>query len=272
MVVKNPTDFIGEYLGQSEKRTRDILSATVGKVLVIDEAYMLYFGSKRWDNDPYKTAVIDTIVAEIQGLPGDDRCILLLGYEDKMKEMFQHVNPGLSRRFRLEDAFRFEDFTTIQMGEIVQLQLKQQQLEASPQALSVAMDNLKILRAKKTYSNAGEVVNLIEKAKVNYQSRLARSPTQSINPRIVFEPVDFDISHGSLTNTVTHCCMRLQGRLSPDIITELDNIFGPLERAQESGFYTSDLLPTTFVFSGAPGESIQNYFGGVMLETNGAYL
>lgn len=40
-------------------------------------------------HDPYKTAVIDTIVAEIQSVPGEDRCVLLLGYEDQMVEMFR---------------------------------------------------------------------------------------------------------------------------------------------------------------------------------------
>jgi hypothetical protein len=40
-------------------------------------------------HDPYKTAVVDTIVAEIQSVPGEDRCVLLLGYEEQMVEMFQ---------------------------------------------------------------------------------------------------------------------------------------------------------------------------------------
>jgi len=39
--------------------------------------------------DPYKTSVIDTMVAEIQSVPGEDRCVLLLGYKDQMEEMFQ---------------------------------------------------------------------------------------------------------------------------------------------------------------------------------------
>lgn len=60
-------------------------------MLVIDEAYMLYGGSGGTgsQNDPYKTAVIDTIVAEIQSVPGEDRCVLMLGYEEQMVEMFQ---------------------------------------------------------------------------------------------------------------------------------------------------------------------------------------
>jgi hypothetical protein len=52
---------------------------------------MLYNGSEGAGSqtDPYKTAVIDTIVAEIQSVPGEDRCVLMLGYEAQMVEMFQ---------------------------------------------------------------------------------------------------------------------------------------------------------------------------------------
>jgi hypothetical protein len=42
--------------------------------------------------DPYKTGVIDTMVAEIQNVPGDDRCVLLLGYKEQMEDMFK-VGP-----------------------------------------------------------------------------------------------------------------------------------------------------------------------------------
>ena len=52
VVVKNPSDFIGSVLGESEKKTIQILDATMGCVLVIDEAYGLYSGAKM--SDPYK--------------------------------------------------------------------------------------------------------------------------------------------------------------------------------------------------------------------------
>lgn len=85
-MVKNPSDFVGDVLGASENMTRGILASTIGKVLVIDEAYMLYGGSSATVgssvSDLYKTAVIDTIVAEVQSVLGDDRCVLLLGYKD----------------------------------------------------------------------------------------------------------------------------------------------------------------------------------------------
>ena len=62
-IVKNPQDFVGQVLGESEAKTKRILDNSKGCVLVIDEAYGLHASKK--NNDPYKTAVIDTIVAEV---------------------------------------------------------------------------------------------------------------------------------------------------------------------------------------------------------------
>ena len=108
VVIKDPADFIGSVLGQSESNTKNILSTTIGKVLIIDEAYMLYSGNGGAGNqsDMYKTAVIDMIVAEVQSVPGEDRCVLLLGYEDEIRTMFQNVNPGLSRRLAFPRRYR----------------------------------------------------------------------------------------------------------------------------------------------------------------------
>ena len=74
--------------------------------------------------DPYKAAVIDTIVAEVQSTAGEDRCVLLLGYKDQMEEMFRDVNPGLARRFPLESAFVFEDFNDTEIRQIFDSKLK----------------------------------------------------------------------------------------------------------------------------------------------------
>lgn len=50
---------------------------------------MLAPGKDGGNADSFKTAVIDTIVAEIQSVPGEDRCVLLLGYREQMEAMFQ---------------------------------------------------------------------------------------------------------------------------------------------------------------------------------------
>jgi hypothetical protein len=106
IVVKNSFDFINNVIEQFEVNIKTILATTVEKVLVIDEAYMLYSNSNKKDNfDVFKTIVIDTIVAEIQNVLDDDRCVLLLKYESQMMKMFQNVNSNLIRRFQLSNTF-----------------------------------------------------------------------------------------------------------------------------------------------------------------------
>ena len=82
VLMKASSDFKGDVLGASEKTTRDILRAAEGCVLVIDEAYALCSagGLNGSGSDPYGTAVIDTLVEQIQARPGDDRAVILLGY------------------------------------------------------------------------------------------------------------------------------------------------------------------------------------------------
>jgi hypothetical protein len=60
---------------------------------------MLYGGSKGGNTDSFKTAVIDTIVAEVQSTLGEDRCVLLLGYEKPMRDMFQVCCPLMLTQF-----------------------------------------------------------------------------------------------------------------------------------------------------------------------------
>lgn len=108
--MKNLSDFIGSHLAQSEENTNAILDASTGCVLVIDEAYGLHVKAGSGSGDPYEVAVINTIVAKVQGVPGDDRCVLLLGYPDQMGEMLREANPGLARRFQTENAFVFVDY------------------------------------------------------------------------------------------------------------------------------------------------------------------
>jgi len=127
----------------------------VGKVLIIDEAYMLHSGDNQPDS--YRSGVIDTIIAEVQGVLGEDRCIILVGYEDRLKNMFHHANPGLPRRFPIENPFRFENFSVPQLEEILELKMKEQDLHASKDALRVTREFLERALMRPNFSNAGEV-------------------------------------------------------------------------------------------------------------------
>ncbi|KAJ7650276.1 P-loop containing nucleoside triphosphate hydrolase protein [Roridomyces roridus] len=257
VVVKNPSDFVGAHLGHSEKNTKAILATTVGKVLVIDEAYMLFSGGKHGignESDSFKTAVIDTLVAEIQSVPGEDRAVLLLGYEDKMREMFKNVNPGLSRRFAIEDAFRFEDFTEDQLREILDLKLKEQDLSATDPAKIVALEVLARARMRPNFGNAGDVENLLGQAKTRHATRQRALPPKDRQIDIVFEPRDFDAEFDRAANASVNLDKLFQGIVGCDHIKEkLGNYQRIAVVAKERDMDPRQLIPMNFVFKGPPG-------------------
>ena len=145
-------------------------------MLVIDEAYSFYSGG-HGGVDIYKAAAIDTIVATVHSTPGDDRCILLLGYHDQMQDMLQNMNPGLSRRFPMVSAFTFEDFNPEQLTRIFEMKLQGQGFGVTEKAKEVAMQSLERSRNQPHFGNAGEVDILLNEAKARHQKRLASGDT-----------------------------------------------------------------------------------------------
>ncbi|TGO91630.1 hypothetical protein BPOR_0022g00150 [Botrytis porri] len=257
VIFRNPSDLIGQYIGDSEANTKATLNAARGNVLVIDEAYMLYSGNSDGtgnESDSYRQGVIDTLVAEVQGNPGDDLCVLLLGYKEPMLEMLNHSNPGLSRRFPIESAFCFENFSIDELEKIIRSKLEFHVLEATEEAVKVAMDVLQKARTRLNFGNGGEVENLIATARTNYQLRISKTPVEERSAICVFQPGDFDPEYdrGSSANE------NLQ-KLFADVIG-CENIVGQLGQYQNvckaMKFRNIDprqYIPTNFVFKGPPG-------------------
>jgi len=92
VVLKSGGDLISGHEGGTEEATLAILENAKGKVLVIDEAYML-------DSSNYGKIALDMIVSKVMGSPGEDIAVLLLGYEDLIMKMLNNQNPGLKRYF-----------------------------------------------------------------------------------------------------------------------------------------------------------------------------
>lgn len=253
VVIKNPSDFVGAALGQSEQQTKGILAASLGKVLVIDEAYGLYGGGGTPGSisDPYKTAVIDTIVAEVQSVPGDDRCVLLLGYKDQMENMFQNVNPGLARRFPIASGFNFEDFSDGELQKIFDLKIKQQGYQATAGATTVAMEMLKRARNRPNFGNAGEIDILLNDAKARHQQRLAKGKARS---QTCFEPQDFDEDYDRATKSDTNIRKLFEGSVgSEEVVSLLEGYQGTVRTLKSIGLDPKENIPFNFLFRGPPG-------------------
>lgn len=251
--MKNPSDFVGGALGQSEQQTKGILAATVGKVLVIDEAYGLYGGgnSPGSISDPYKTVVIDTIVAEVQSIPGDDRCVLLLGYKDQLERMFQNVNPGLSRRFPLSSAFTFEDHDENQLRQILNLKLGQRGYEATGQAKDVAMEMLSRARNRPNFGNAGEIDIILDAAVGKHQTRYTRGAAKYTSR---LDPVDFDEDFDRANRADTDVKKLFEGTVGlEEVVLRLESYQQLVRSLKDLDMDPKENIPFNYLFRGPPG-------------------
>lgn len=256
MVVKNPSDFLSSHIGGSEKATKDILAATLGKVLVIDEAYMLAGNVSADDShgshtDTFRAAVIDTLVAEVQSVPGDDRCVLLLGYKEPMEKMFQNSNPGLARRFPMASAFEFEDYNENELQVILDLKLDQSGFDATPKAREVVRECLERARNRPNFGNAGEIDILMDQAKLRHQKRLKSRETRSID---VLEPTDFDPDFDRADRASLNCRKLFEGVIGcEELIDQLENYQRVARNMKKLNKDPRKQIPFNFLFRGPPG-------------------
>ncbi|KAJ3962451.1 hypothetical protein N0V92_000828 [Colletotrichum tropicale] len=190
VMVRNPSDLIGRYIGQSEQQTHDILSQARGNVLIIDDAHMLYPGANGGGNktDIYRTAVLDTIVANVSADP-EDRCIILVGYDHEMGQLFNNCNPGLQRRFPKETALHFDSYSEDELCQIMDLKAEQCDLKMTQDARAVSRQVISRMRINPKFGNAGDVENLLNQAKVRLNARI-RTGLSHGQPAV--EPADID--------------------------------------------------------------------------------
>ncbi|RYP32534.1 hypothetical protein DL767_005146 [Monosporascus sp. MG133] len=194
VIFTTPSDFIGPYTGQTETRTSSIIDSAAGKALIIDDAHTFFTRDETSflgdDLDSFRRACIDTLVSRIHNRPGEDRSVILIGYADKMEDMFQKCNPGLKRRFPLEEAFRFHDYDDNQLNEILRIKMAKEEITASKEAIDVAAEVLRRARDRPNFGNGGDVDNLLNQAKARFRERKAAEKEKQT-------AVEGDGSHGA---------------------------------------------------------------------------
>ena len=256
IVMKAVSDFIGPYLGQSEKRTREALDEARGGVLVIDDAHMLLPGATydiSGQTDIYRAAVIDTLVANLQPEPGDGRAVILIGYTDTMYELFETSNPGLARRFPLEEAFHFTAFNDDQLGQILELKLRRDDLDATPEAKRAAREMLSMARHRPNFGNGGYIENLLSQAKARYQARVW-SVNISEGAEQVLKPDDFDPDFARAMEARERCEELFHDMQGVEyIMAQFQGYQDIAARLRMRGHDPRPHIPVTFVFKGPIG-------------------
>ncbi|MFC7061124.1 AAA family ATPase [Halobacillus seohaensis] len=161
------SELVGEYIGHTAQKTKDLVMKALGGVLFIDEAYSLARGG---DKDFGKEA-IDTIVKCMEDYH-DQLIIILAGYPLEMDD-FLEINPGLASRFPLQLAF--QDYTASELLAIAKVMIQEKDYALTPQSKKKLYDHLVLAshHPPKNFANARYVRNVIEEAIRKHAYRLA---------------------------------------------------------------------------------------------------
>jgi SpoVK/Ycf46/Vps4 family AAA+-type ATPase len=226
VIIMTPSDFIGPYTGQTEQRTSSIIESAAGKALIIDDAHTFFTRDETSflgdDLDSFRRACIDTLVSRIHNRPGEDRSVILIGYADKMEDMFQKCNPGLKRRFPLEEAFRFHDYDDKQLNEILRIKMAKEEITASKKAMDVAAEVLRRARDRPNFGNGGDVDNLLNQAKARFRERKAAEKEKHA-------VVEGDAGHGAAAGANGEAGHHGDNRGDQDSLEEEDRVAIVLE-------------------------------------------
>jgi SpoVK/Ycf46/Vps4 family AAA+-type ATPase len=252
LIATKPSDFKGSVIGESEKKTRALLARARGCVLLIDEAYGLCPKSRSAGasgiDDPFKADVIDAIVGEVQGRPGDDLCVILCGYRKDMEHMMQVSNPGLARRFNLADAFEFADYSKTELAKLLTTKAKERTGTALPDdALHVAVEELERQKRRPHFGNGGAVDNLLSRAIENWQKRAA------VDRSVHLEAADF--MSGSAQNNEPQSVEEILGSLEgcEAVKAKLCALEKAVRWYASRGLNPMEKIATNFRFVGPPG-------------------
>lgn len=168
---------------------------------------------------------------------------------------FQNTNPGLSRRFAIDDAFHFADFNDTELLQILELKMKNQDLAATDAAKIVAIEVLSRSRNRPNFGNGGEVENLLGRAKAHHQSRHARLPLKERPLDIIFEPQDFDPDFNRNANASDNLQKLFEDVVGcEEIIAKLAGYQKISRTMKARNMDMRKNIPTNFIFKGPPGK------------------
>nr|YP_009393897.1 Rubisco expression protein [Polysiphonia sertularioides]ARW62459.1 Rubisco expression protein [Polysiphonia sertularioides] len=161
-------DLVGQYIGHTAPKTKEVLKQAMGGVLFIDEAYYLY----KPDNERDYGAEAIEILLQVMENQRDDLVVIFAGYKDKM-DKFYESNPGLSSR--VTNHVDFPDYTSEELLQIAKLMLEEQQYRFADDADKVLLDYADRRMKQPHFANARSIRNAIDRARMRQANRVFSS-------------------------------------------------------------------------------------------------
>jgi probable Rubsico expression protein CbbX len=157
-------DLVGQYIGHTAPKTKEILKKAMGGVLFIDEAYYLY----RQENErDYGQEAIE-ILLQVMENQREDLVVILAGYASRMDQFFRS-NPGF--RSRIAHHIDFPDYADGELMSIAQTMLAAQHYKFSPEGASAFESYIAARRRQPLFSNARSIRNALDRARLRHANR-----------------------------------------------------------------------------------------------------
>jgi probable Rubsico expression protein CbbX len=158
-------DLVGQYIGHTAPKTKEILKKAMGGVLFIDEAYYLYRPENERD---YGQEAIE-ILLQVMENQREDLVVILAGYADRMDRFFT-TNPGF--RSRVAHHIDFPDYSDEELLQIGEIMLTRQSYRLTPEAREVFGRYIAARRGQPHFANARSIRNALDRARLRQANRL----------------------------------------------------------------------------------------------------
>ncbi len=165
LVAVTRDDLVGQYIGHTAPKTKEVIKRAMGGVLFIDEAYYLYRPENERD---YGQEAIE-ILLQIMENQRDDLVVILAGYGDRMETFFTS-NPGF--RSRIAHHVDFPDYGEEELLKIAEIMLENQSYKFSASARDAFAQYLALRKTQPHFSNARSVRNALDRARLRQANRL----------------------------------------------------------------------------------------------------
>ena len=158
-------ELVGQYIGHTAPKTKEVLKKAMGGVLFIDEAYYLY----RPDNErDYGQEAIE-ILLQVMESQREDLVVILAGYGDRMEKFFAS-NPGF--RSRIAHHIDFPDYSGDELLSIAELMLSDMNYRFSTDAREAFIRYIALRRTQPLFSNARSIRNALDRIRLRQANRL----------------------------------------------------------------------------------------------------
>ena len=165
LVAVTRDDLVGQYIGHTAPKTKEVLKKAMGGVLFIDEAYYLYRPENERD---YGQEAIEILLQSMEN-QREDLVVILAGYKDRMERFFQS-NPGLSSR--IAHHIDFPDYSDEELLAIAGVMLERMQYRLSAGALEALRQYVALRRTQPHFANARSMRNALDRARLRQAKRL----------------------------------------------------------------------------------------------------